>query len=640
MAKKPIYDESSISILEGLEAVRVRPAMYIGDIGERGLHHLINEVVDNSIDEALAGYCNTINITLNKNGSVTIEDNGRGIPTGKHKEKQISALEVVMCTLHAGGKFEKKAYVLSAGLHGVGVSVVNALSEWLEVEVKREGKIFKQKYEKGIPLHAVKPVGKSNDTGTKITFYPDQKIFKSIVFKDAIISERLQELAYLNGNIKIVFNNLKKNEKKTYRYKGGIVDFVSHLSESKNILHKDPLYVYGESDKVIVELAIQYNTSDNETSLSYVNSVNTIEGGTHLVGMKVGMTRALNEFANSNNLAKKISLTGEDFREGLVAIISVKVPEPQFEGQTKTKLGNNDVKGIVEKIIYEELTKVLNNNSTVSKKIIEKAVAAAEARIAAKRAREATKKKNSIESLSIPTKLADCSSSDVSIRELFLVEGESASGSAKMARTRKFQAIMSLKGKVLNVEKTTLEKILENQEIQSIISAIGCGISSFEPLKLENLRYNKIILMVDADVDGSHIRTLLLTFFYRFMRELIDRGHLYIAQAPLFKIKKGKEEHYAWSENERDRIISKIKSKLKKEENDNITVSRFKGLGEMNPEQLWKTTMDPETRTLLQVKINNLAEAEKIFSICMGEYAEARKDLIEKYADNVRYLDV
>jgi DNA gyrase subunit B len=640
MAKKPIYDESSISILEGLEAVRVRPAMYIGDIGERGLHHLINEVVDNSIDEALAGYCNTINITLNKNGSVTIEDNGRGIPTGKHKEKQISALEVVMCTLHAGGKFEKKAYVLSAGLHGVGVSVVNALSEWLEVEVKREGKIFKQKYEKGIPLHAVKPVGKSNDTGTKITFYPDQKIFKSIVFKDAIISERLQELAYLNGNIKIVFNNLKKNEKKTYRYKGGIIDFVSHLSESKNILHKDPLYVYGESDKVIVELAIQYNTSDNETSLSYVNSVNTIEGGTHLVGMKVGMTRALNEFANSNNLAKKISLTGEDFREGLVAIISVKVPEPQFEGQTKTKLGNNDVKGIVEKIIYEELTKVLNNNSTVSKKIIEKAVAAAEARIAAKRAREATKKKNSIESLSIPTKLADCSSSDVSIRELFLVEGESASGSAKMARTRKFQAIMSLKGKVLNVEKTTLEKILENQEIQSIISAIGCGISSFEPLKLENLRYNKIILMVDADVDGSHIRTLLLTFFYRFMRELIDRGHLYIAQAPLFKIKKGKEEHYAWSENERDRIISKIKSKLKKEENDNITVSRFKGLGEMNPEQLWKTTMDPETRTLLQVKINNLAEAEKIFSICMGEYAEARKDLIEKYADNVRYLDV
>ena len=655
------YSETSIKVLEGLEAVRKRPAMYIGDVGVRGLHHLVNEVVDNSIDEALAGFCDTITVTINTNGSVTVEDNGRGIPTGPHPVKKISTLEVVMCTLHAGGKFDKQTYQVSGGLHGVGVSVVNALSEWCEVEISRDGTRYHQRYARGVPEAPVKTLGKTKKTGTHTTFYPDIEIFKNIDFRFEVLEERLRELAYLNRNIRITLRDERSQEEEVFHFKGGLKDFVEYIDEARNSMIKKPIYVEGERDGTPVELAFQYNDSYSENIFTYVNNINTIEGGTHLIGFKTALTRVLNNYAYKNGIAKegKTSMSGDDFREGLTAVLSVKVAEPQFEGQTKTKLGNSETKSIVETIVGEQLTLYLEQNPSVAKRIIEKALRAAEAREAARRARDLTRRKNALESLSLPGKLADCSITDPEHCEIYLVEGDSAGGSAKQGRDRRFQAILPLRGKILNVEKARLHKVLENTEINAMVSAFGAGIGHDEDIDLTSLRYGKIIIMTDADVDGSHIRTLLLTFFFRYMKALIENGHVYIAQPPLYKIKKGKTERYAFDDDERDEILKVFRGgkveqadleeiedleqggeeevKLKK---DGITISRFKGLGEMNPEQLWETTMNPETRTLLCVTMENAAEADRLFQILMGDSVEPRRQFIERNAKYVRNLDV
>ena len=655
----PEYTEDSIKILEGLEAVRKRPAMFIGDVGSRGLHHLVNEVVDNSIDEALAGFCKEITVTINKDGSVRVTDDGRGIPTGPHPIKKISTLEVVMCTLHAGGKFDKQTYKVSGGLHGVGVSVVNALSELFEAEVHRDGKIFKQSYKYGTPEAPVKEIGKTKKTGTIITFFPDKKIFKNTVFKYDVLAERLRELAYLNKEISVTLRDDREDEEEVFHFKGGISDFVKYIDANRVTMHKQPVYVEGEREGTPVEVAFQYNDSYTENIFSYVNNINTHEGGTHLVGFKTALTRSLNNYAYKNGLIKegKLQLTGDDFREGLTAVISIKVAEPQFEGQTKTKLGNSETKGIVETIVGEGLALYLEENPSVAKKIIEKSINAAEARDAARKARDLTRRKNAMDSMSLPGKLADCSINDAALCELYIVEGDSAGGSAKQGRDRRFQAILPLKGKILNVEKSRLSKILENNEIRAIVSAIGVGIGGLEDMQLENLRYGKIILMTDADVDGSHIRTLLLTFFFRHMRDLIEQGHMYIAQPPLFKVKKGKTERYAYDDAEREEIIKTLRGdkniemeaepveteaegEVIQKRKDGIVISRFKGLGEMNPEQLWSTTMNPETRTLMQVTLDNAAEADRLFSILMGDAVEPRRQFIEKNAKYVRNLDV
>jgi len=647
------YTAKSINVLKGLEAVRKRPAMYIGDVGSRGFHHLINEVVDNSIDEALAGFCDKIIVTIHKDESVSIEDNGRGIPVDIHPEEKKSALEVVMTVLHAGGKFQKSAYKVSGGLHGVGVSVVNALSEWLKVEVKRDGSLWVQEYNRGVPLYPVKEVSKLKkiETGTKVTFLPDKTIFKNQKFNFEIICERMRELAYLNKNITIVVTDERSNESEKFHYKGGIVEFVKYLDETRNPLHKT-IYIEGEKENIYVEVAFQYNESYNENLFSYVNNINTHEGGTHLIGFKSALTRTLNNYAYKNGLIKegKLTLTGEDFREGLTGIISTKVIEPQFEGQTKTKLGNSEVKSIVESIVGEKLSEFLEENPSVAKKIIEKCVKAAEAREAARKAKELVRRKNSLDSFQLPGKLADCSIIDPELCEIFIVEGDSAGGSAKQGRDRRFQAILPLKGKILNVEKSKLHKILENNEVKAIVSAIGGGIGEdFDPSKS---RYGKVIIMTDADVDGSHIRTLLLTFFYRYMRALITDGRVYIAQPPLYRIRKGKEEFYAYDDEERDKILQRFKDveKISKEEDEieldetgapkGVVISRYKGLGEMNPEQLWQTTMNPETRSLLQVTIESAANADKIFETLMGDEVEPRKKFIEKHAKYVRNLDI
>ena len=660
------YEAESIQVLKGLEHVRRRPAMYIGDVSSRGLHHLVYEVVDNSIDEALAGYCDRIDLSINKDGSVTVEDNGRGIPTGIHPTEKISALEVAMTVLNAGGKFDKNTYKVSGGLHGVGVSVVNALSEWLEVFVSREGKIFYQKYKEGIPLAKVKEIGKTTGKkrGTKTTFKPDGSIFKVATFKYDILEERLRELAYLNKEVTISIKDERSGEEDIFHFEGGIKQFVTYIDDKRKTLMKEPIFVSGEKDNTQVEVAFQYNESYNENIFTYVNDINTHEGGTHLVGFKTALTRTLNNYGYKNNLIKndKIQLTGDDFREGLTCVISVKVPEPQFEGQTKTKLGNSEVKSIVETIVGEELQAYLEQYPAVAKKIIEKCLRAAEAREAARKARELIRRKNALEFSGLPGKLADCSINDPEHCEIYLVEGDSAGGSAKQGRDRRFQAILPLKGKILNVEKARMNKILENDEIRSIITALGAGLGSSEEFDESKLRYNKIILMCDADVDGSHIRTLLLTFFYRHMREIVDSGHLYIAQPPLFKLKYRKEEYYAFDENEKEQILKRFKSKangkavivlegVEGEEagaevdetvklEKGITVSRFKGLGEMNPEQLWSTTMNPETRTVLQVSIESAAAADKIFETLMGEEVEPRRQFIEKNAKYVKNLDV
>lgn len=648
------YNAKNINVLKGLEAVRKRPAMYIGDVSARGLHHLVNEVVDNSIDESLAGFCDKIEVTINKDGSVTVSDNGRGIPVDIHPVEKRSALEVVMTVLHAGGKFDKSSYKVSGGLHGVGVSVVNALSEWLKVEVKRDGKHYFQEFRKGVPVAKVKEIGKAkkNEAGTKITFLPDREIFKTTEFKFDTLAERMRELAYLNKTITIKIKDERNGgEEVTYHFKGGLIEFVKYLDENRTPLHKT-VYIEGERDNTPIELAFQYTSNYTENIFSYVNNINTHEGGTHLSGFKTALTRTLNNYAYKNKLIKegKIALTGEDFREGLTAVISVKVAEPQFEGQTKTKLGNSETRSAVETLIGEKLADFLEENPSIAKKIIEKCTRAAEARMAARKARDLARRKNALDNMNLPGKLADCSITDPEHCEIYIVEGDSAGGSAKQGRDRKFQAILPLKGKILNVEKAKINKILENNEIKAIISAVGAGIGAdFDESKA---RYGKIILMTDADVDGSHIRTLLLTFLYRYMKDLITSGKVYIAQPPLYKIKKGKEEFYAFDEKDRDEILKRLKvngKKLEKAEttedgsNDKIkgvVISRYKGLGEMNPSQLWDTTMNPETRTVLQVTLESAATADKVFETLMGDAVEPRREFIEKNAKYVRNLDV
>ena len=647
------YSAESIKVLEGLEAVRKRPAMFIGDTGKRGLHHLVYEVVDNSIDEALAGHCTKITVCFNKDGSITVEDNGRGIPVDMHREEKKPAVEVVMTVLHAGGKFDKDTYKVSGGLHGVGVSVVNALSEWLWVEVRRDGKIYKQDYKIGATQNKLKETGKTKKSGTKVCFLPDNSVFNTIVFEYNIVAERLRELAYLNKGLEI---NLKDNrgeegESDTFRFKGGLSDFVKHLDEHNNPLHNKIITVTNEKGETTVDVALRYGNTYNENILTFVNNINTIEGGTHLSGFRTALTRAMNNHASKNNLIKtkkteKITLTGEDFREGLTAIISVKVPEPQFEGQTKTKLGNSEIKGIVDKIIYEGILDFLEENPSVGRKVIEKALLAARSRSAARKARELIRRKSALGGSSLPGKLADCSNKDPVFCELYLVEGDSAGGSAKQGRDRKNQAILPLRGKVINSEKARIDKLLSNNEIQSIITALGTGFGGVDEeigekaagdFDITKIRYYKIIIMTDADVDGSHIRTLLLTFFYRKMKQLIDGGYLYLALPPLYRLHQGKKEAYAYNDNERDRVVERMK---KDNKNTKVVIQRYKGLGEMNPEQLWDTTMDPEKRTLLQVTVESAEAAAVTFQNLMGSDVEARRTFIEKNAKFVVNLDI
>jgi len=647
------YSAENIKVLEGLEAVRKRPAMYIGDVGKRGLHHLIYEVVDNSIDEALAGFCNKIVVVFNKDGSVTVEDNGRGIPVDIHKEEKKPAVEVVMTVLHAGGKFDKGSYKVSGGLHGVGVSVVNALSEWLWVEVKRDGKIHRQDYKIGEPQNKLKTTGTAKKTGTRVCFFPDSSIFKTTVFEYDIIAERLRELAYLNSGLEIVLldKRTEDGETNSFKFNGGLSDFVKYLDEHNNPLHNKVIVVKNETGEVPVDVALRYGNTYNDNILTFVNNINTIEGGTHLSGFRSALTRAMNNHAAKNNLIKtkkneKISLTGEDFREGLTAIISVKVAEPQFEGQTKTKLGNGDVKGLVDKVVYEGILDFLEQNPSIGRRVVEKALLAARSRSAARKARELIRRKSALGGSSLPGKLADCSNRDPAFSELYLVEGDSAGGSAKQGRDRRTQAILPLRGKVINAEKARIDKLLSNNEVQSMITALGAGFGGseddlgeksagdFDP---EKLRYHKIIIMTDADVDGSHIRTLLLTFFYRKMKEIIDGGYLFLALPPLYRVSQGKKEAYAYDDNERDLLIERMK---KDNKNTKVSMQRYKGLGEMNPTQLWETTMDPETRTLLQVSVESAAEAAETFQNLMGSDVEARRTFIEKNAKFVVNLDV
>lgn len=777
------YDATTIQVLEGIEAVRRRPAMYIGDISSRGLHHLVYEVVDNSIDEAMAGYCNKIKIIIHPDNSVTIDDNGRGIPVDIHKTEKKSAVEVVLTTLHAGGKFDHRVYKVSGGLHGVGVSVVNALSEWLEVEIRREGKIYHQKYERGFAKTPLKVIGKAKTTGTRITFKPDKTIFKNIVFSYEVLSQRLRELAFLNKNIEIYLKDERTEKEVNFKFKGGVISFVEYLNRNKNPLHKKIIYFYKEKDEVIVECALQYNDGYQETIFSFANNINTIEGGTHLTGFKTALTRVINQYAKSRNLLKNVSsISGEDIREGLCCVISVKIPNPQFEGQTKTKLGNSEVEGIVSSVAFESLSSFFEENPSVANRIIEKARLAAQAREAARKARELTRRKGALESANLPGKLADCSERDPAQCEIFIVEGESAGGSAKQARDRTFQAILPIKGKIINVEKARLSKILSNEEIRTIISALGTGIG--DDFDLQKLRYHKIIIMADADIDGSHIRTLLLTFFYRHMVEIIEAGHVYIAQPPLYRVKRKNVEEYIHTEEEMSKLIIDLGTKdnrlvikgrkkflvsqnefkeivnilieleklftamerkgislekylscidykknrfpmywvkegnqsifvrdddelaslgdvdeadtmeiyesneikevniylkkfglsvgdylqkddgeivlvneetnketrfdnlkqllegIRKEATTGMSVQRYKGLGEMNPEQLWESTMDPRTRTILRVNIEDAVEADRIFTILMGSAAESRKEFIQQYAHEVKNLDV
>jgi len=652
-AQSAQYSADNIKVLEGLEAVRKRPAMYIGDVGKRGLHHLVYEVVDNSIDEAMAGYCEKIIVTFNQDGSVTVEDDGRGIPVDMHKEENRPAVEVVMTVLHAGGKFDKGSYKISGGLHGVGVSVVNALSERLWVEVKRDGKIHRQDYKIGDPQNEVHVTGTAKKTGTKVCFFPDNTVFKTIDFKYDIIAERLRELAYLNRGLEIVLKDERTEEGETdiFKFSGGLRGFLKYLDEHNNPLHNKIIKVNKEDGEVPVEVAMRYGNTYNENILTFVNNINTIEGGTHLSGFRSALTRAMNNHATKNNLIKakkneKITLSGEDFREGLTAIISIKVAEPQFEGQTKTKLGNGDVKGIVDTVVYEGILDFLEQNPSIGRRVIEKALLAARSRSAARKARELIRRKSALGGSSLPGKLADCSNRDPAFCELYLVEGDSAGGSAKQGRDRRTQAILPLRGKVINSEKARIDKLLSNNEVQSMITALGAGFGGSEDesgekspgdLDIEKLRYHKIIIMTDADVDGSHIRTLLLTFFYRKMKEIIDGGYLYLALPPLYRIAQGKKEAYAYDDNERDLIIERMN---KDNKNTKVTIQRYKGLGEMNPGQLWETTMDPERRTLLQVTVESAGEAAETFQNLMGSDVEARRTFIEKNAKFVVNLDV
>lgn len=628
------YDASQITVLKGLEAVRKRPAMYIGDVSIRGLHHLVYEVVDNSIDEALAGFCTQIDVSIEKDNSVIVIDNGRGIPVDEHPTQKKSALEVVMTMLHAGGKFDKKSYKVSGGLHGVGVSVVNALSEWFEVEVYRDGFKYYQNYERGVPLCEVTQKGKIKKTGTKTHFKPDQEVFRKINFNYEILCERLRELAFLNKELLINIEDKRNDKNDTFRYKGGIVAFIQYLDQNRDAIQKKPIYIESEKENVPVEVAFQYNTGYTENIFSYVNNIHTMEGGSHLVGFKAALTRTLNHYATKNNLLKNVNFTfaGEDVREGLTAILSIKHVEPQFEGQTKTKLGNSEVKGIVESIVGDGLSLFLEENPSVAKKVIEKLISAASTREAARKAREIARRKTVLNGGGLPGKLADCSIKEPEHCEIYLVEGDSAGGSAKQGRDRRFQAILPLKGKILNVEKARLDKILSNEEIRTIVTALGTGIGA-DDFNLSRLRYGKVIIMTDADIDGAHIRTLLLTFFFRYMKELIEQNHIYIAQPPLYRLSKGKKEVYAYDDEEMEETRERLGG-------NGVNIQRYKGLGEMNPEQLWKTTMDPENRTVLRVTIEEAFQADLIFSTLMGDKVEPRRKFIEENAKYVRNLDV
>ena len=662
------YDATNITVLEGLEAVRKRPAMYIGDVGTRGLHHLVYEVVDNSVDEALAGICTEIHVRLHADGSCTVVDNGRGIPVDVHKQMKRPALEVVMTTLHAGGKFDSKAYKVSGGLHGVGVSVVNALSEWLEVEVALNGRYHRQRYERGKPAgdltvdgtvevtkirgqeearaaarRAKKPsqpeldlqlrAGDGYDSGTLVRFKPDSKVFEETTFSFDVLTQRLRELAFLNSGLRITITDERSGKSHDFRYDGGIVEFVKYLNQMKSALHSKVISFSRTKDDVEVDFAVQYNDSYAENVYSYVNNISTSEGGTHLIGFRSALTRTLVNYAEKEGLAKQLKsqISGEDVREGLTAVLSVKVRDPQFEGQTKTKLGNSEVKGIVEQIVGEGLREFFEENPPVARKICEKMISAARARDAARKARELARRKSLLDGAALPGKLADCAWDDPAQCEIFIVEGDSAGGSAKQGRDRRFQAILPLKGKILNVEKARVDKVLSNEEIRTIITALGTGVK--EEFDVGKLRYHRVILMTDADIDGAHIRTLLLTFLFREMKTLVENDHIYIAQPPLYLVKKGKDEIYCYSDAERDAASERLGKK-------GVTVQRYKGLGEMNPEQLWRTTMDPETRTLLKVKLEDAVAADQIFTVLMGELVEPRRKFIEENAVFVRNLDI
>ncbi len=628
------YDANQIQILEGLEAVRMRPGMYIGSTSERGLHHLVYEVVDNSIDEALAGYCSRVEVTIHGDNSITVVDNGRGIPVDMHESGK-PAVEVVLTVLHAGGKFGGDGYKVSGGLHGVGVSVVNALSTSMEVEVRRDGKIHRITFAQGVTVSPLTVIGETEETGTRVHFVPDPEIFTDTVYKFEILKHRLRELAFLNHGITIVLNDEREEapQSETYHYDGGIKSFVEHLNRNKEKINAEPIYFNGSKDDTIVEIALQYNDSYQENIYSFVNNINTEEGGTHLAGFKLALTRAANDYARKLGVLKPSdeNLTGDDVREGLACVLSLKVRDPQFEGQTKTKLGNSEIRGIVDSIVTEGLTEFFEENPAVTKQILEKSILAARARVAARRARELTRRKNALEFTNLPGKLADCSVRDAEQAEIFLVEGDSAGGSAKQGRDRRFQAILPLRGKILNVQKARPDKVFSNAEIGTMITAFGTGIS--EDFDIAKSRYGKIIIMTDADVDGAHIRTLLLTFFYRYMKPLIEHGHVFIAQPPLYLIKKGQKHWYTYSDEE-------MNEKLQEIGRDNISVQRYKGLGEMNPEQLWETTMDPEARTILRVDMEDAQEADDLFTVLMGDKVEPRRQFIEVNAKKVRNLDI
>lgn len=630
--KKSEYSASNITALEGLEAVRLRPAMYIGSTNEKGLHHLVYEVIDNSIDEALAGHCDNITVRIIEDDLIEVQDNGRGIPVDNHPKYNVPALQVVMTKLHAGGKFDKGSYKVSGGLHGVGISCVNALSEFVTVKVNRNGKIYSQKYERGNPVNEMEIIGDTTTTGTTVLFRPDKQIFETTTFEYDILSKRFRELAFLNKKVRITFIDERpgKEQENEYYYEGGIKSFVEHMNENKSPINDIVFFEHSKED-VIVEVALQYNNGYQENVYSYVNNINTIEGGTHLAGFKGALTRCLNNYSEKNT-KEKVKLTSDDVREGLCSVVSVKVPNPQFEGQTKTKLGNSEVKGIVESIVNEKLTEYLEEHPQQSKLIVEKAVTAARARDAAKRARDLTRRKGLLGSGSLPGKLADCSSRDSAETEIYIVEGDSAGGSAKQGRDRVFQAILPLKGKILNVEKARLAKILSNNEVTTLISALGCGIG--DDFDIAKLRYGKIVIMTDADVDGAHIKTLLLTFFYRYMKELVENGNIYVAMPPLYKIKKGKREEYVYSDSEKDVLLKELGGM------DGVYIQRYKGLGEMNPQQLWETTMDPKVRKMIKIRVEDAIAADELFTILMGDNVEPRRKFIEDHAHEVSDLDV
>jgi DNA gyrase subunit B len=632
MAGDTAYDAGQIQVLEGLQAVRKRPAMYVGSVDARGLHHLVHEVVDNSIDEAMAGFCKNIQVTLHEDGSVTVADDGRGIPVDVHPKYGVPGVELVLSRMHSGGKFERKMYRVSGGLHGVGLSVVNGLSEWLEVRVQREGKEHKMRFERGQKASDLEVVGDAEGTGTIVTFKADPEVFETTAFDYDTLAGRLRELAFLNAGLRIIIVDKAHDRGDVFQFNGGISEYVKWINRAKTPLHPDPIAFTKQSDGTLVEVAMQYHDGYNESIFTFVNNIDTVEGGTHLAGFKAGLARAFNNYAKENKYLKPgESLEGEDVREGLTAILSLKLPEPQFEGQTKMKLGNSEVKGIVESSVYEKLTEGFNENPKVAEACIGKAVLASQAREAARKARELTRRKGLLEGFNLPGKLADCQEKDPAKSEIFIVEGPSAGGSAKQGRNREFQAILPLKGKILNVEKARLDQMLKNEEIRTLITALGTGIG--EEFNISKARYHRAVLLTDADVDGSHIRTLLLTFFFRYMRGLIDAGYVYIAQPPLYKVKKGKDLHYAYTERQRQDLAKQLGDK-------GVTYQRFKGLGEMNPEELWETTLDPERRVFKQVTIEDAAAADALFSILMGEAVEPRRQYIQEHAKDVVNLDI